>query len=84
MSSRSLCTATLLVAMTLPACDASMPRSPASKPAPLVVASCPPLTPLADPSFGATTLKLVEVANLYRECRKAALQLTDTPPKGTP
>jgi hypothetical protein len=28
---------------------------------------------LADPSFGATTLKLVEVAGQYLECRTAAL-----------
>jgi len=50
-----------------------MPPSQASSPSPLVVASCPPLTPLADPSFGATTLKLIEVAGQYRECRAAAL-----------
>jgi hypothetical protein len=25
------------------------------------------------PSFGATTLKLIEVAGIYRECRAAAL-----------
>jgi hypothetical protein len=37
------------------------------------VASCPELTPLADPSFGSTTLKLIEVAGIYRECRAAAL-----------
>lgn len=40
---------------------------------PLLSASCPPLTPLADPTFGATTLKLIEVAGQYRECRCAAL-----------
>jgi len=54
-------------------CSASMPPSQASSPSPLVVVSCPPLTPLADPSFGATTLKLIEVAGQYRECRAAAL-----------
>lgn len=41
-------------------------------PSPLVVASCPKLTPLLDPSFGATTEKLVEVAGIYYECRAAA------------
>jgi hypothetical protein len=40
---------------------------------PLVVASCPQLTPLSDSSFGATTEKLVQVAGQYRECRCAAL-----------
>lgn len=38
-----------------------------------MVASCPVLTPLADDTFGATTLKLVEVAGQYNECRAAAL-----------
>lgn len=38
-----------------------------------MVASCPPLTPLSDDTFGATTLKLVEVAGIYAECRAAAL-----------
>lgn len=37
--------------------------------------SCPQLAPLTDPSFGATTMKLIEVANQYRECREAALGL---------
>lgn len=51
-----------------------MPHSPEpAQPSPLVVASCPELTPLADASFGATTAKLVEVAGQYRECRAAAL-----------
>ena len=65
----SIATASIL----LSSCNASMPLSPAPNPSPLVLASCPPLTPLADPSFGATTLKLVEVAGQYRECRAAAL-----------
>lgn len=38
-----------------------------------MVASCPQLTPLADDSFGATTLKLLEVAEQYLKCRAAAL-----------
>ena len=40
---------------------------------PMVLTACPALTPLTDPSFGATTLKLIEVAGQYRECRCAAL-----------
>lgn len=40
---------------------------------PLVMAECPPLTPLNDPSFGATTAKLVDLAGQYRKCREAAL-----------
>jgi len=35
-----------------------MPRSQDGQPPALVEAACPPLTPLADPSFGATTAKL--------------------------
>lgn len=38
-----------------------------------MVSSCPKLTELSDPSFGATVLKLVEVAGVYNECREAAL-----------
>jgi hypothetical protein len=38
-----------------------------------VVASCPKLSPLSDDTFGITTLKLIEVAGQYRECREAAL-----------
>lgn len=42
------------------------------EPPPLVIASCPKLSPLADDSFGATTAKLVEVAGIYYQCRAAA------------
>jgi hypothetical protein len=42
-------------------------------PDPLVTAACPELTPLTDPSFGATTQKLVEVGGQYNICRTAAL-----------
>ena len=38
-----------------------------------MLASCPELTPLTDDSFGATTRKLLEVAQAYWECRAAAL-----------
>jgi hypothetical protein len=44
-----------------------------------VVSSCPKLTELNDPSFGATVLKLVEVAGQYNECREAALAGQPTP-----
>jgi len=37
------------------------------------VASCPAISELTDPSFGATVLKLVELAGQYNECRAAAL-----------
>jgi hypothetical protein len=51
-----------------------MPRSAPPPPAaPLVVASCPELTPLAGDSFGATTIKLLEVVGMYWQCRAAAL-----------
>ena len=51
-----------------------MPRStPAPPPAPLVVAACPELTPMAGDSFGDTTRKLLEVVGLYWQCRAAAL-----------
>lgn len=39
----------------------------------LIPLSCPPLVPLTDDSFGATTLKLIEVAGQYHKCRAAAL-----------
>lgn len=45
-----------------------------------MVASCPPLTPLSDDTFGATTLKLAEVAGQYNECRAAALAGRPTAP----
>jgi hypothetical protein len=69
---KSLCTA--IVAILLTGCASSIKPSPTPK-NPLLVASCPPLTPLTDDSFGATTLKLVEVAGLYHRCREAALAL---------
>jgi hypothetical protein len=59
--------------MILQGCSGSMPRSSSPVPSPLLVASCPPLQPLADDSFGATTLKLEEVAAQYWKCRAAAL-----------
>ena len=49
-----------------------MPPSPEPM-KPLLQASCPPLQPLTDDSFGAVVLKLEEVATTYRKCRAAAL-----------
>ena len=46
-------------------------------PSSLAVASCPALTPLTGKSFGATSAKLVEVAQIYHECRKAALAIPE-------
>lgn len=63
---------TLTAAIALSSCSASMPPSPAG-PGFLVVASCPELTPLVDDTFGATTIKLIEVAAQYHECRAAVL-----------
>lgn len=40
---------------------------------------CPPLQALTDDSFGATTIKLIEVAIQYRKCRAAALGEKETP-----
>lgn len=42
------------------------------EPSGLLLASCPRLTPLASDTFGATTDKLVEVSQIYYECRAAA------------
>lgn len=66
-----LCIATASILLT--SCSASTLPSRVNRQSPLVEASCPPLAPLTDSSFGATTLKLIEVAGQYRECREAAL-----------
>jgi hypothetical protein len=58
--------------IALTGCSSLTRRSP-TPPSPLVSASCPDLTPLIDDSFGSTTLKLVEVAGIYYQCRQAAL-----------
>lgn len=63
----------VIAAIALTACNPLMPPLPDESPTPLVVASCPDLTPLNDDSFGATSLKLIEVAGQYRKCRQAAL-----------
>ena len=41
---------------------------------PLVTQNCPELTPLASDDFGATTLKLVDTAKQYHQCRAACIK----------
>lgn len=52
---------------------ASSTRPLPDKPDPLVIQNCPQLVALTDDTFGATTLKLIEVAAQYHKCRAAAL-----------
>lgn len=61
--------------MSLMGCASSIKHSLVNDVGPdaLVVASCPKLTGLEANDFGATTLKLIEVATQYRMCRAAAL-----------
>ena len=63
---------TVIAVTILPGCGVlTKPSRPPANP--LIAASCPDLTPLTDDSFGATTLKLIEVAGIYYRCRTAAL-----------
>lgn len=59
--------ATLAIAMMLAGCHPALHNDR------LVTAACPALTGLEDPSFGATTLKLIAVAGQYNQCRCAAV-----------
>ena len=43
----------------------------------LIYSGCVELTPMVDDSFGATTLKLAEVAGQYHKCRKAAFGVVE-------
>lgn len=61
------------IAAMLTGCGTLSTRPSADGPSPLVQASCPQLTPLSDDTFAATSLKLIEVAGIYHECRAAAL-----------
>jgi len=45
----------------------------------LVIASCPPLIPLTDPSFGGHILQLQKDSGQYKECRKACLDVRAVP-----
>jgi hypothetical protein len=59
----------VFIVLTLGGCSTT--SSLAKPPSPVAIASCPPLTPLTDDTFAATTNKLAEVASIYNECRKA-------------
>ncbi len=80
--SRNLCTA--IVCTLLASCSASMPPSPPrAQHDPLAkvlfLASCPVPAPLDDDTFGATTLKLLEVAATLAECRATGSALLSDP-----
>lgn len=60
------------LALTLFGCSTTRPAPP-PQPKPLVVASCPPLVPLNDDSFGAWVLWSQYAAGQYVKCRAAAL-----------
>lgn len=62
-----------IVATLLTGCASSTRPSSPPKVDPLVKVSCPPLAPLLDDSFGATTSRLADVAATYYRCRAAAL-----------
>lgn len=66
----SKCLSTVTAGILTLGCAQSM--TPSCPPA-QILAQCPPLTPLADNTFGATSDKLVEVAGRYYRCRAAAL-----------
>lgn len=61
-----------LIATLCSSCSTT-PSPPDRQDKSLVIASCPQLTVLEDPSFGATTRKLLEVIGQYYLCRSAAL-----------
>ena len=61
------------IAATMSAGCSSLTKRSHPEPNPLLKASCPDLTPMTDDSFGATTLKLIEVSGIYYRCRSAAL-----------
>jgi len=67
------CLCILSASMILQGCSSLTTRSTPPTVSPLVRANCPELVPLTDDSFGATTLKLIEVAGQYYRCRAAAL-----------
>lgn len=75
------CLCTVSAATMLTACGSSTRHLLPDKPSPLVIASCPTsLVPLTDDSFGATTLKLIEVSGIYYRCIEA-VGLTPKPKK---
>lgn len=73
----SIVTAAMMTACSTPSTGPSQAPQAARKI--LLEQACPQLTPLADASFGATTVKLTEVAGVYHECRCVALELPCRP-----
>lgn len=73
MARKATFAACLIATATLTACK----TAPSTKPLPdrnLLQLACPEnLGPLADDSFGSTSVKLLEVIGVYRQCRAAAL-----------
>jgi len=61
-----------IVIASIPLLGCSSSTKPLLRQDPLIVASCPDLTPLSDNSFGATTAKVIEIAGIYYACRAAA------------
>lgn len=67
---KSLC---ISIAAILTACS-TLSTTPSVDPRRVLVkVACPELTELTDKDFGATVLKLIEVAGQYHKCRAAAL-----------
>jgi hypothetical protein len=60
-----------IVSMSLMSCST---LTGPCKTSPLVLQNCPKeLPPLTDNTFGATTMKLIEVSGIYHKCREAAV-----------
>jgi hypothetical protein len=59
------------IALTITACSTQSIKPEGSSP--LVVASCPPLQRIDDPSFAATAQALIDTSAQYMKCREAAL-----------
>lgn len=75
---------TVAACILLSSCGASMPPSPPQAPPDplrlvLFLSACRPPAPLADASFGATTAKLLEVAEILAECRATGEALLAAP-----
>lgn len=63
----------VVCAVLMTACASSTkPSQPDHSRQQIIALACPDLTPLTDGSFGATTRKLIEVAETYYRCRAAA------------
>lgn len=56
-----------------------LPSRPDPLALPLFLAACQAPPPLVDPSFGATTMKLIEVAGILAECRATGAALLALP-----